>query len=397
MAFFKKKDMLNLDKITVIIIIIFFSYFIIEDSLNIVIPLFFKEQKINIVLYGTLLAFTRVVRAVIVIPISFQTIYKKFTILKTILILDIIILLSFIKTSSQVIIFAGFCILIITTSVINVILNPIMGVQAKDRVGIVFGIRDTFLYAGCFLGLLITGTIKDLPNGTDIIWIFYSCIFALIFIEIYKLEKKIKNKPWIEIPKEQKPIKQKTKKRLLGLNKDLIYYIIVVFILGIAGAYSSYLPLIALDKGIQENSIFYIFSSSTLITAILAIFGGLAIDKFNKKKLFQLDILILIVILALFSVNNKIIFIIALIISGLATALDNVINAYVFANFSEDEVNRFWGIIGSVSLASFSLGTFLGGLVYELNYIYLFVFAITLNVIGLILSLKLKDVEKSKI
>lgn len=395
MAFFKKKDIISLDKITLIIIIIFFCYFMIEDSLNIVIPLFFKEQKINIVLYGTLLAFTRVIRAVIVIPISFQTIYKKFTILKTILILDIIILLSFIKTSSQVIIFAGFCILIITTSVINVILNPILGAQAKGRIGIVFGIRDTFLYAGCFLGLLITGTIKDLPNGTNIIWIFYSCIFAIIFLEIHKLEEKIKDKPWIETPKEKKTNKQKkSKKQIVGFNKDLMYYIIVVFILGIAGAYSSYLPLIALDKGIKENSIFYIFSSSTLITAILAIVGGLAIDRFNKKKLFQLNILILIVILALFSANNKIIFISALIISGLATALDNVLNAYVFANFSENEVNRFWGIIGSVSLASFSLGTFLGGLVYELNYRYLFAFAIALNVIGLILSLKLKDVER---
>lgn len=337
--FGKKKN--KVDKITAIIIAVFFLYFMIEDSLDIVIPLFFEEKKINIIFYGTLLTVTRVIRAVIVAPVSVQSIRKKFLILKTVIAADMAILLVFIGTSSQTIIFAGFSILIITTSIINVILNPILGLYAKDRVGIIFGLRDAFLYAGCFLGLLIVGAIKNLANSTNIIWILYCCIFAMIFISICRLEKELNGK---QVEESQEAEKKEKSKKFRIVNKNLIYYIAIVFILGLSGAYTSYLPLIAMDMGIKENSIFYIFSSSTFISAVLAITGGMAIDRFNKKKLFQLDIVILIVILMLYASDNKTVFVLAIIIAGLATALDNVMNAYVFVNFSEEEVNQFWGL-----------------------------------------------------
>lgn len=386
-----KRIKIGLNKIIIYIIVIFFFYFMIEDSLGIVIPLFFEEKKINIIVYGTLLAVTRVMRAILVLPISRLSLSRKFSALKLIIAADIIILLGFTNASAPIIIFVGFSILIITTSVINVILNPVLGIQAEDQIGIIFGIRDTFLYIGCFLGLLIIGKIKDLSNNTNFIWIFYCCIFVLIFIAIQKLEEEIKVGDLNDVLKENE-VKEKNK----GMSKSLIYYSIVVFILGIGGAYASYLPLIAVQIGIKENSIFYIFSSATVFSAILAISGGIAIDRFNKKHLFQFDIIVLIVILILYSTNSKMVFIAAIILSGLATAFDNVLNAYVFVNFSEEEVNRFWGVIGSVNLISFSLGTFLGGLIYQYNYHILFIFGIALNMLGPVLSTRLKNIEKNK-
>ncbi len=107
-----------------------------------------------------------------------------------------------------------------------------------------------------------------------------------------------------------------------------------------------------------------------------------------------MDILILMCLLPLYASGNRNLFIFAVVLAGLATALDNVMNAYVFANFSEEEVNRFWGVIGGINLVSFSIGTFLSGMLYEWNYRYLFVFAFGINLLGLLLSVGLKDSEK---
>lgn len=391
----------GMDKVTIIIIASFFFYFMAEESMDIVIPLFFEEKGINIMLYGTLLAATRVIRAVIVVPISLQTLKRKFQILKLVIVLDVFVLLLFTRTSYPVIVFAGFAMLLTTTSVVNVILNPILGFEAKERVGIVFGVRDAFLYAGCFLGLLLIGSIRQFPGNMNLIWICYSMIFLIVFYCIWRLEKALPETQRKEFEIEQEEQKKEEKQadrrisaKKAGFSREMLYYLGVVFLLGISGGYANYLPLIATQNGIQENSVFYIFSSSTFLSAVLAITGGVAIDRFNKKKLFQMDILILMCLLPLYASGNRNIFILAVILAGLATAFDNVMNAYVFANFSEEEVNRFWGAIGGINLVSFSVGTFLSGMLYEWNYRYLFVFAFGINLLGLLLSMRLKDSEK---
>lgn len=391
----------GMDKVTIIIIASFFFYFMAEESMDIVIPLFFEEKGINIMLYGTLLAATRVIRAVIVVPISLQTLKRKFQILKLVIVLDVFVLLLFTRTSYPVIVFAGFAMLLTTTSVVNVILNPILGFEAKERVGIVFGVRDAFLYAGCFLGLLLIGSIRQFLGNMNLIWICYSMIFLIVFYCIWRLEKALPETQRKEFEIEQEEQKKEEKQadrrisaKKAGFSREMLYYLGVVFLLGISGGYVNYLPLIATQTGIQENSVFYIFSSSTFLSAVLAITGGVAIDRFNKKKLFQMDILILMCLLPLYASGNRNMFILAVILAGLATAFDNVMNAYVFANFSEEEVNRFWGVIGGINLVSFSVGTFLSGMLYEWNYRYLFVFAFGINLLGLLLSMRLKDSEK---
>ena len=391
----------GMDKVTIIIIAIFFFYFMAEESMDIVIPLFFEEKGINIMLYGTLLAATRVIRAVIVVPISLQTLKRKFQILKLVIVLDVFVLLLFTRTSYPVIVFAGFAMLLTTTSVVNVILNPILGFEAKERVGIVFGVRDAFLYAGCFLGLLLIGSIRQFLGNMNLIWICYSMIFLIVFYCIWRLEKALPETQRKEFEIEQEEQKKEEKQadrrisaKKAGFSREMLYYLGVLFLLGISGGYANYLPLIATQNGIQENSVFYIFSSSTFLSAVLAITGGVAIDRFNKKKLFQMDILILMCLLPLYASGNRNIFILAVILAGLATAFDNVMNAYVFANFSEEEVNRFWGVIGGINLVSFSVGTFLSGMLYEWNYRYLVVFAFGINLLGLLLSMRLKDSEK---
>lgn len=388
-----KKYFPYLTKSVVIIYIAFFLYFFVEESLGIIVPLFFEERKISIVLYGTLLSFTKIARAVVVIPISVQSTKKKMLCLKITFILDMLAFIMLINTKSIITIFVGFSCLFITTSILNVVLNPILGFSAdKEHIGIVFGIRDAFLYAGCFLGLLIIGIMKTISNSTKIIWLLYCFIFGLVFFSICSLEKSFSDIDKSE--SEEESIVQNEKIKMKGISKELSFYLVILFLLGVGGACTNFLPLVASNIGIKESGIFYIFSTSTFISSILAISGGIVLDKFNKKFLFQTDIVLFIIILIMYIIGNKWLLTVAILISGISTTFDNASNIYVFTNYSEEEVSRFWGLIGSINLISYSIGTFFCGIFYEKDYRLLFLFGIILNVMALIMSAKLKNIEK---
>ncbi|XCP83854.1 MFS transporter [Roseburia hominis] len=387
-----KKYMTYINRPIIIIYVIFFLYFVVEESLGIVVPLFFDERNISIVLYGILLSFTKMARAIVVIPISLKPVESKMKCLKITLFFDMIVFVVLIYTKSPIVTFIGFSILFITTSIINVILNPLLGTKAdKNHIGIIFGIRDAFLYAGCFLGLLIIGIIKTMSTNTNLVWIFYSCIFVLVLFSVCSLEKEIVDKEECCLRKSNK---QEDKVTIKGTSKELIFFCSILFVLGIGGACVNFVPLVAADVGVKVSNIFYVFSTSTFISSLLSITGGITLDKFNKKLLFQVDIVLLLLLLIMYSSGNSWILTIAIIISGISSVFDNASNIYVFANYSEDEVNCFWGIIGSVNLISFSIGTFLCGMLYEINFKFVFLFGILLNIVGLTMSLKLKNIEK---
>ena len=105
---------------------IFFLYFMISDSIDIVIPLYFKKLDINMGLYGGLLSFTKIMRALVIIPISLWSIKKKMNCLKIWLLVDMAVMLIFLNRLPTFIVLAGLSMIIITTSVLNVILNPFL-------------------------------------------------------------------------------------------------------------------------------------------------------------------------------------------------------------------------------------------------------------------------------
>ena len=186
----------SMNKNVPVMFAVFFLYFMISDSIDIVIPLYFKKLDINMGLYGGLLSFTKVMRALVIIPISMWSIKKKMNCLKIWLLVDMAVMLIFLNRLPTLIVLAGLSMVIITTSVLNVILNPLLGKEAgKEHVGKVFGIRDVFLYAGCFLGLFIVGVIKGISDNTNVIWIFYFCIFAVIYVTVSYIDKKVRKKP----------------------------------------------------------------------------------------------------------------------------------------------------------------------------------------------------------
>ena len=385
----------SMNKNVPVMFAVFFLYFMISDSIDIVIPLYFKKLDINMGLYGGLLSFTKVMRALVIIPISMWSIKKKMNCLKIWLLVDMAVMLIFLNRLPTLIVLAGLSMVIITTSVLNVILNPLLGKEAgKEHVGKVFGIRDVFLYAGCFLGLFIVGVIKGISDNTNVIWIFYFCIFAVIYVTVSYIDKKVRKKP--EGRDEEETTGKKEKGKHAGVSKELVYYLAVTFILGIGAECAEYVPLAAKDIGIQENGIFFLFSTSTVITSVLAIVGGIIVDKYNKKRMFQLDIVIFIVIACMYCSSNVYIFTFAVIFGGLASILNNAANSYVFVNFTDEEVDKFWGMIGSVSLVSSGIGALLGGVAYEIGSKLPFMLGIAINVLGLLLSVRMKNTEGSR-
>lgn len=385
----------SINKNVPVMFAIFFLYFMISDSIDIVIPLYFKKLEINMGLYGGLLSFTKVMRALVIIPISMWSIKKKMNCLKIWLLVDMAVMLIFLNRLPTLIVLAGLSMVIITTSILNVILNPLLGKEAgKEHVGKVFGIRDVFLYAGCFLGLFIVGVIKGISDNTNVIWIFYFCIFAVIYVTVSYIDKKVRKKA--EGRDEEETTEKKEKGKQTGVSKELVYYLAVTFILGIGAECAEYVPLVAKDIGIKENGIFFLFSTSTVITSALAIVGGMIVDKYNKKRMFQLDIVIFIIIACMYCSSNVYIFTFAVIFGGLASILNNAANSYVFVNFTDEEVDKFWGMIGSVSLVSSSIGALLGGVAYEIGNKLPFMLGIAINVLGLLLSVRMKNTEGSR-
>lgn len=109
--------------------------------------------------------------------------------------------------------------------------------------------------------------------------------------------------------------------------------------------------------------------------------------------MFQLDIVIFIIIACMYCSSNIYIFTFAVIFGGLASILNNAANSYVFVNFTDEEVDKFWGMIGSVSLVSSSIGALLGGVAYEIGNKLPFILGIAIHVLGLLLSVRMKNTE----
>lgn len=378
--------------------IAFLLYFMFFDSFEITLPLYFGSKKIDIAILGTVLALSKMIRSIIVIPISRINNKYKLKFLMGFFVIDIAFLLLLIKTTNIVLIYIAFIVLLSTTSVFNVILNPFLAsLVPKNKIGITFGVRDVFLYGGGFIGLLITGLISKYCGYTKLFQ-YYILLFILLVIIVTLMQKHIFNM-FTDSEKETQEENSNiidTKESIKEMNKDFLLFLIASSLFTIGMMSIPYVPLYGANIGVNESSIYYLFSSSIIISSVLAIAGGLIVDRYNKKKLFIFDGLISIIIFSLFVLDNKPLFIIGVLMTGLGTLFDNTTSAYLFNTFSEKYVDKYWGVVSSVSLISASAGVAFFGLIYKLNSTLVFPIAILVTSIAIIISVKLKDVEKEQ-
>ncbi len=145
----KRNYFMHINKITISINMLFFFYFMIHDSLEITMPLFFEKYKINIVYLGILISISKILRSIIIIPISNIRMDKKIKILYFVLFTNILLNVFSIILRNVYLILFYFLFFLISTSVFNVIINPILAINTpEDKLGITFGIRTYFYILG---------------------------------------------------------------------------------------------------------------------------------------------------------------------------------------------------------------------------------------------------------
>lgn len=370
--------------------IAFFLYFLYFDSFELTLPLFIKYIKMDVSLLGLIFATSKLFRSLLVVPISNLANKNKLKFLICVFILNIFLLFLVIIKPTKLNIFVFALVLLSTTSIFNVILNPKLGsIVPKNKVGITFGFRDVFLYAGGFLGLIISAFIKS-KYSFDGIFIFYIILFVLLIGVLIFLELKFKN-----TYNEENSIKKEKSFYLkfditVFKNQDFLNFLISNSLLTMGLTCMAYVPLKASQIGIEEKNIYYLFSSSMIISSILSILGGILVDKFNKKRLIILDAIISLFIISCFLSSNKSFFILGIILIGLGSLFDNTVNAYLFNTFADEFLNKNWGIISFCNLISSSLSIYIFACIYKYNSDFVFILALILTSLGIASSKRLR-------
>lgn len=382
----------------------FFIYFIYFESFEVTLPLFLNYLKIDVIFLGWILSISKVCRAIIVIPVSQIKKSDKINFLLFILFMNILFIIFMLNTKNSYIISVCSVILITTTSIFNVILNPRIGSKvSNDKIGITFAIRDIFLYFGGFTGLIISGYIIK-NYRIDAIFYFYIFLFIILITILFIINKKEKR---IQIEEKNnnyrmniseyfgniKKLFDFINKKEIEENMDFKNYIVVNILFTVSVMSFSYIPLYAIKMKIGESSIYYLFSSSLIISSVLSLVGGAIIDKFEKRKILVIDGLISLFIIMLFIFNIKSLFIIGIVMTGLGTLLDNANNAYIFNTFTEEFLDRKWGVISSINLIASSFGIILFGFIYKTNSNLLFPLAFIITILGIWKCRKLKKTK----
>lgn len=366
----------------------FFLYFMYFDSIEITLPLFFEKMSLDMTMLGSIFAVSKLIRSVIVIPISMLRKDFKFMLLTAFLFVNILLLFLIREIGNSMLIVTTFVMLLVTTSVFNVVLNPILAeIVPKNKIGLIFGMRDVFLYGGGFVGLIFTAKITR-EYGYEGIFLYYIIIFILLIISI----NTIKNRVIINAEKSIKEsVESKDTNKREKMNTNFIMFLIVISMFTIASMSMPYIPLYGLKIGLDESNLYYLFSSSIIISSILALIGGIIIDKVNKKKLLIIDGIVSLVIFLFFMMGNPICFMIGIVLTGLGTMLDNTTSAYLVEIFSEEMVNRYWGTVSAVSLISSSIGVFMFGLIYKIRAQIVLPISFVITVFAILMCFKLKE------
>jgi nitrate/nitrite transporter NarK len=265
----------------------------------------------------------------------------------------------------------------------------------NEKLGITFGVRDVFLYAGSGIGLVVVGSLLKKTTYSNIfklsILVFILMIILIkILNNIVFLNKKAEEKGKPENI-EESICETTVKLRTFIYDRTFLYYCIFSVFISIASSALSYVPLLGKKYQIADSSIYYIFSSSIIISALLSVLSGIIIDKFDKKKLYVGYTFMYLLICVLLCINNKTLFITAVIINGIATGFANIAPTYFFNIFDERKAEKYWGLTSSVTLTTTSIANILWGFIWDIQYTYVLFSGVIFIFITFLLSFGLKN------
>ncbi|ONG71194.1 hypothetical protein BKK42_04290 [Bacillus cereus] len=360
---------------------IFFVYFFVIDAYEALLPLYLKEIGIGASILGGIVFFANLIRILSSVLVAYIGDAKR-TIFFTMIILFLSISsLIFFKNGAVIVILS--VLILSTKSPFNISANPLLAysVSSEER-GLAFGIRDVFLYAGTSFGLLFSGVL--ISYGFPLIFVCLSVLMSFSFVFISYLSGGAKNS------KKNKYESIFSKINKIKEKKNLFICCVVAFLAAFSSGVMFLIPLKGKSIDISSDFILYSFAGSSIIAALLSYVGGKVTDKFNRRKLFLLNLFLsFILYITIFFSSDLISFSFSVILIGILYVFAPVFPVYFFDLFEQEEGELAWGILATISLIGEMIAPLLWGVLWD-NFVqnYVFLLSSVIVLVNLVFSVK---------
>jgi len=372
---------------------IFFLFFMLSDSLDVFFPLYIKEHQVPAVYYGLLETGVDIVRMGLIWLMAKPTMKSKKRILVFIMATNVVnfCLVSMDNVPFVFYIFVAFA---ASRTILNMTLNPYLArLLPNEFMGIGFGIRDVFLSLGCACGLFISGF---LSNSILVFSIYLAVVAGLLLIIILRTKmREIKEIEEDEENEEEENLANfKNMPTRLKVNFVLLVFIGMFILFGLTVL--DYQTMIGDDIGIEVQSIYNLYSSSVIITAIFSIIGGVIIDRFESKKLYLAYTATCFVSCFILIFQNIYVYASSLFLLGLKGVLDNVEQTYFFKVYKNYDMEKLYSVNTILQMVLSFIAPILFGWLYDWNYEYMIIIGSGFLVIAMVLCLGILEEEKAE-
>ncbi|PWT26825.1 MFS transporter [Butyrivibrio fibrisolvens] len=371
--------------------LVFFLFFMLSDSMDVFMPLFFKNHSIPAMFYGGLQTITTVFKLIVIWLLSKPQMKAKRIILTSFIGLNMLNFMAIFFDYQHITIFV-FAMFIITRTVLNIIMNPYLGrLLPNEYMGIGFGIRDVFLSAGCALGLLICGYLQNnlMLFGIYIIVVFVMILFLILtmnFMNVEDLDEEGEEEDeplmgWINISPRMKV--------------NFIIMLVIGCLISCGLEVHTYSAMIGDDLGIKAQNIYNLYASSVIITAVFSIIGGVIIDIVNSKLMYFLYTFICFISVLVLCFKTPYAYAASLLMLGIKGVLDNVEQTYLFKGYKAYDMEKLYSVNSVISTVLNVITPLIFGYLYDYSFDVMLASGLGCLFVAMIFSLGIVDINRS--
>lgn len=371
--------------------LVFFLFFMLSDSMDVFMPLFFKNHSIPAIFYGGLQTITTVFKLMVIWLLSKPQMKAKRIILTSFIGLNMLNFMAIFFDYQHITIFV-FAMFIITRTVLNIIMNPYLGrLLPNEYMGIGFGIRDVFLSAGCALGLLICGYLQNnlMLFGIYIIVVFVMILFLILtmnFMNVEDLDEEGEEEDeplmgWINISPRMKV--------------NFIIMLVIGCLISCGLEVHTYSAMIGDDLGIKAQNIYNLYASSVIITAVFSIIGGVIIDIVNSKLMYFLYTFICFISVLVLCFKTPYAYAASLLMLGIKGVLDNVEQTYLFKGYKAYDMEKLYSVNSVISTVLNVITPLIFGYLYDYSFDVMLASGLGCLFVAMIFSLGIVDINRS--
>lgn len=371
--------------------LVFFLFFMLSDSMDVFMPLFFKNHSIPAIFYGGLQTITTVFKIMVIWLLSKPQMKAKRIILTSFIGLNMLNFMAIFFDYQHITIFV-FAMFIITRTVLNIIMNPYLGrLLPNEYMGIGFGIRDVFLSAGCALGLLICGYLQNnlMLFGIYIIVVFVMILFLILTMNFMNVEDLDE-----EGEEEDEPLMGWTNISP-RMKVNFIIMLVIGCLISCGLEVHTYSAMIGDDLGIKAQNIYNLYASSVIITAVFSIIGGVIIDIVNSKLMYFLYTFICFISVLVLCLKTPYAYAASLLMLGIKGVLDNVEQTYLFKGYKAYDMEKLYSVNSVISTVLNVITPLIFGYLYDYSFDVMLASGLGCLFVAMIFSLGIVDINRS--